>query len=119
MKDRIYFCFYDGTYDYHVYQESEDNGLMLLYKDDYMRPDDPFKKFYKEVAYGLDNVIVDDNTMDNILTIYMDDQKLNDSAIFFLKLCKYLNWALFIVQDAYMSLVKIKDTKEETKDEAK
>lgn len=24
MKDRIYFCFYDGTYDYHIYQETKE-----------------------------------------------------------------------------------------------
>ena len=115
MKDRIYFCFYDGDYCFRVYQESEDNGFVLLYEDDYSKVYDPFKKFFHDVAYGMNDVITEDNTMDNVLTIYLDDKKLTDTAVYMLKLCQYFDWTIYIIQDSVMNLVKLKETKDEAK----
>lgn len=118
MKDRIYFCFYDGTYAFRVYQETESDGLMELYVDDYTRPHNILKRFYENVAYGLDRLNTEENTMDNILTIHLKslcNDNIDKDTMFFLKLCKYLNWELYIVQDSVMVIVNIKEEADETK----
>ena len=118
MKDRIYFCYYDGTYAFQVYQENESDGLMELYVDDYRRSNNVLKPFYKNVAYGLDRLNTEENIMDNVLTIHMKslcNDKIDKDTMFFLKLCKYLNWELYIIQDSVMVVVNIKEEADETK----
>ena len=117
MKDRIYFCYYDGTYTFRVYQETESDGLMELYVDDY-RTHNVLKRFYENVAYGLDRLDTEENSMDNVLTINLKSLRNDDidkDTLFFLKLCKYLNWELYIIQDSVMDIVNIKEESDETK----
>lgn len=119
MKDRIYFCFYDRNYTFHAYKESESEGLMELY--DYKRPHNALKRFYENVANGLNRLNIEDNTMDNVLTIHLKSlcndtiDNIDKDTMFFLKLCKYLNWELYIVQDTMMVIVNIKEEADETK----
>ena len=120
MKDRIYFCYYDGTYDFQVYQETEADGLMELYVDDYRRPHNVLKRCYENVAYGLDRLNTEENIMDNVLTIHLKSlcndniDNIDKDTMFFLKLCKYLNWGLYIIQDSVMVIVNIKEEADET-----
>ena len=118
MKDRIYFCYYDGTYTFRVYQETEADGLMELYVDDYRRPYNVLKRFYENVAYGLDRLDTEENTMDNVMTIHLKslcNDEIDKDTMFFLKLCKYLNWELYIIQDSVMTIVNVKEESDEPK----
>ena len=118
MKDRIYFCYYDGTYIFRVYQETEADGLMELYVYDYRRPYNVLKRFYENVAYGLDRLNTEENIMDNVLTIHLKslcNDEIDKDTMLFVKLCKYLNWELYIIQDSVMVIVNIKEEADETK----
>lgn len=118
MKDRIYFCYYDGTYTFRVYQETESDGLIELYDDYNIKPNNVLRPFYENVAYGLDRLDTEENTMDNVLTIHLKslcNDNIDKDTMFFLKLCKYLNWELYIIQDSVMAIVNIEEEADETK----